>query len=711
MSKKLKRNNKHLFEDGGDSINYANTAMHLNNMLNTDLNLSSIADIQKNIEANRMTGINGKSTIGGVTDMYNNYSSLDNLTLKDIQKNSIGDKVGGIGQSMVEGASALQDYGDYGALIGGVIGLGSGLFSAIAGDRKAKRTLNALNKNIDNMNAYNQNVMANNAKSAIANQFNDLQSQLFALGGNLSTHGGDFNNGVTFINNGNTHEKNPNDGVQMGIAPDGLPNLVEEGEVVFNNYVFSNRLSPNKAIRQKYKLQDKITFAEAAKKIQKESEERPNDPISKRGLNVMLGELAQNQEDIKLAKQAREARKQLNRLSDEELLALQQQMANEGNPQQFKNGGCMGHKYGLGDTIQLGYYPKNNTLNNLNGVLGNPIDLSYLSPTELQGFKDYAPHDLAPAPVTPIWEDPAFKELTRKEMGNLLYDNNNNVIGVNPAYSNVDKVMQAPNNTGKTTGYNLSTAVDSTPMETGHQKEAVMDEEGATGVPDWYQDKIKDYQTWMRYAPVVGSALGLGLSIFDKPRYKYANQLEQVANEIGKPIDFTPIGDYLQYTPLDRNYYLNQLRSSAAGSRRALLNSSNLNRGQAAANILASDYNTIGSIGKLAREAEEYNMAQREKVATFNRGTNQYNSEGRLKTDMANQDSAYRKSSVLAQALAMKQAEDDRYRAGIAANATNLFDNIGNIGRENFFFNQVNKNPALLYDTNKKADVKYKVKE
>jgi len=30
----------------------------------------------------------------------------------------------------------------------------------------------------------------------------------------------------------------------MGIAPDGKPNLVEEGEVIYNDYVFSNRLKP-----------------------------------------------------------------------------------------------------------------------------------------------------------------------------------------------------------------------------------------------------------------------------------------------------------------------------------------------------------------------------------------------------------------------------------------------------------------------------------
>ena len=77
------------------------------------------------------------------------------------------------------------------------------------------------------------------------------------------------------------------EGVQMGVDNQGIPNLVEEGEVIFNDYVFSNRLKVPDAVKQKYKLKGnkKLTFADAAKQMQKESEERPNDPISKRGLN------------------------------------------------------------------------------------------------------------------------------------------------------------------------------------------------------------------------------------------------------------------------------------------------------------------------------------------------------------------------------------------------------------------------------------------
>ena len=113
--------------------------------------------------------------------------------------------------------------------------------------------------------------------------------------------GGNFSNGVTQINAGGLHSTNPNEGVLMGHDENFVPNLVEEGEVIWNDYVFSNRLRVPKAVRQKYKLRG-TTFADAAKQIQKESEERPNDPISKNGLDAQMSALMEEQEMIREAK-------------------------------------------------------------------------------------------------------------------------------------------------------------------------------------------------------------------------------------------------------------------------------------------------------------------------------------------------------------------------------------------------------------------------
>ena len=123
-------------------------------------------------------------------------------------------------------------------------------------------------------------------------------------GGTLSTHGLDLSNGVVQINNGNTHENNKYEGVQMGVDSQGIPNLVEQDEVIFNDYVFSNRIKVPDAVRSKYKLDGNknMTFADAAKKAAKESEERPNDPISQRGLEDIMNKLQDEQEVVRNSK-------------------------------------------------------------------------------------------------------------------------------------------------------------------------------------------------------------------------------------------------------------------------------------------------------------------------------------------------------------------------------------------------------------------------
>ena len=122
-----------------------------------------------------------------------------------------------------------------------------------------------------------------------------------AFGGELNTNGGDFPTGLMFIDEGGTHESNPYEGVPMGVAPDGKPNLVEEGEAIYNDYVFSNRLTVPKAVRNKYKLRgtNDLTFADAVKQISKGATERPNDPISQETLHEIMSDLAQTQEGVR----------------------------------------------------------------------------------------------------------------------------------------------------------------------------------------------------------------------------------------------------------------------------------------------------------------------------------------------------------------------------------------------------------------------------
>lgn len=335
-----------------------------------------------------------------------------------------------------------------------------------------------------------------------------------AFGGWLNTQGGDFTNGVTFIDEGGSHEENPYQGIQMGVDPEGAPNLVEQGEVVYDDYVFSDRIEIPDNIRKEYKLRGK-TFAKAAKSAQRESEERPNDPLSKRGLQVAMSRIAQAQEEVKEKKEA----------------------YREGNeyPSMFAYGG----------------------------------------------------------------------------------------------------------------------------------------------------DKR---QTFTRYAPIVGSGIASLTDVFSEPDYEGADMISGV--DLGaETVGYNPIGNYLSYKPLDRDFYINKLNQQAAATRRGLINTSGGNRATAQAGILAADYNYGQNIGNLARQAEEYNQQLRERVEAFNRGTNMFNTETGLKASTFNAESKNAaKRARLGQATTaaqMRQSIKDQDAARRSANITNFLQGLGDMGWEN----------------------------
>lgn len=168
---------------------------------------------------------------------------------------------------------------------------------------KVSNLANSLRNNIAQGEDWVERSLVNNAENIDLNMMNNLDANYSAYGGELATNGSLFTNGLLYINNGGSHESNPHEGVQLGVDPEGTPNLVEEGETVFNDFVFSKRLMVPKAFKRKYKmggLKD-ISFAEMSKRMAKESEERPNDPISIRGLQAMMRDLAMTQEALKEA--------------------------------------------------------------------------------------------------------------------------------------------------------------------------------------------------------------------------------------------------------------------------------------------------------------------------------------------------------------------------------------------------------------------------
>ena len=388
------------------------------------------------------------------------------------------------------------------------------------------------------------------------------------------TNGGVFSDGVTVVGEGGRHEENPLTGVPMGVAPNGQPNLVEEGEVIFNDYVFSNRLHADGGLLEQVNLPSKYkdhTFASIAELINKEPKERPYDPIAKRGLFANMSKLMQAQEEVKAKKEAK----------------------TEGR--QFAYGG---------DT-------------------------------------DWDTALLSDSPFT--WED-----------------------------------------------YVDAQSVDSPDDESDTRRGIGLDA--------------------LRYSPAIGAGIGVAtdlLGLTNKPDYSNADMIVDAVS--GLPtIDAKPIGNYLSYSPFDRDFYINKLNQNVASSRRGIVNTSGGNRANAQAGILAADYNYGQNLGDLARKAEEYNLEQRERVESFNRGTNQYNSESALRAAGMNQQNREMKLRAIMQAAGMREEAGARSSTARSANLTNFFDSLGDIGREEFSRNMIKSNPALGYTIDRSGRVKYK---
>lgn len=543
-----------------------------------------------------------------------------------------------------------------------------------------------------------------------------------AFGGDLMTHGADFSNGMVFIGNGGSHEENPFEGVPMGVDPEGVPNLVEEGETIFNDYVFSKRLNVPKAIREKYKLRGtkKMSFAEASKQLAKESEERPNDPISERGMQALMADLASAQESVKGEQQARQ-------------FAHGGRLFDKGGPKRPNTYKGLGKSYNRGWFGEDGKYTQeyldrvnNMTLDQLqaqfdrqrkfyadeanrgtdrwksiyNFYKRNPgynsadykvtsDDLTFAK----AGAQDYNPgylHDLAleaTAPVTPPAAPPpntAKRYLLYGTTDPLDYFEGRNEKGqtwfdLNPGYSFVDKngtVRDPVDVNGVSTiftDYYLKKAEPKTPVEE---------------TEELTQGKYAD---WLRYAPAVGFGIGVltdALGITNKPDYANADAILEATRGSGtyQPVEFNPIGNYLSYKPFDRDYYTNKMSAEAGATRRALLQNAGMNRGAGMAAILATDNNAQNQLGSLARQAEEYNLAQRQQVEDFNRSTNITNSQGFLQAAIANQkaQAELRDFNLKGTIAAAQMREAARMAADRAksANLSGLFQTLGDIGYE-----------------------------
>lgn len=574
-----------------------------------------------------------------------------------------------------------------------------------------------------------------------------------AFGGDLNTYGGTYNGGLEYIDNGGTHEQNPFNGVPMGTDRNGTPNLVEEGETIWNDYVFSNRLKVPETLTNKYKLSKDITFAEASKKLGKEIEETPNDPISKRTFNSFMQDLQQSQEEVKAKKELAKAKRQFNKLSPQEQLGIlngtpvqedntmlsnpNEIVSNE--PQQFDDGGWMFDNMWEGAPEYQNSYLKGNIPYYQGKVSSKGYSVKDIEGTD--NYKNFTKYALTLPDNHNYWQtlsNKTGKDVTylKNNYERLRNDGKLGWVHRTPKFNNISTQADTPftiyqplDTLGNQKPFNMLSpygmgysANDIVPFSdrVDANGNTVIDLKNKEFISTDTKKKTNNKEdngllpTWMRYAPIVGSAIGAASSLLSKPDESSADAILTAAREAGQytPISFNPIGDYIQYNPFDRDYYINKLNAESGAARRAIINQASGNRGNAMAGILAADYNAQNQLGALARQAEEYNLAQRQKVAEFNRGTNMFNTEGMFKADTANQAAKMQARSTLLQgtmqAERLRQAARQQLAAERSANLTNLFNNIGNIGRENMNFNILNTSAAFPWAMTNKGESKYK---
>ena len=500
-------------------------------------------------------------------------------------------------------------------------------------------------------------------------QFAKNASKWHSLGGPLFN---DFTNGVTIIGNGDSHENNPFEGVQIGVDPQGVPNLVEEGEVIFNNYVFSDRLKVPNATRNKYKLKGNkdLTFADAAKQMQKESEERPNDPISKRGLEDNMMKLMTIQEQIR---QKEESNKYAKGGKLGILFAGPGDKSNVLNP--YPNYTILPEDTDFYDKDYLAFWDWMNNnrteqkaidwLNRINSrefgdIGGNTFNFDDI----LRLAKDYK--------KGPVHN--AFYEASRafnKENSNINTDVN---LAIKKDF--MDRFAITPSRLSSTKGMQ-------TPSEVITQRPYVGNEEGYTPIAPINIHPLRYASTIGQFASVLNNLLG-----GNEPDYSNLASFENASRNI-RAVNHTPIGNYLMYKPFDRNYYQNMLTAASNASRRAARNISGGNRAQALAGILATDYNEGIKLGELARQAEEYNWARRQQVEDFNRATNMFNSELGFKAGATNAELDAKRAALLGEVARMRELERMSNRKEKIDANTAFLTSLDNIGREKTYLDML----------------------
>lgn len=573
----------------------------------------------------------------------------------------------------------------------------------------------------------------------------------------FDTHGGYFApKDYMRVNEGGSHEENPNGGVQIGVDPEGNPNLLEEGEPVYKDYVYSDNIEAERAFLEQNHLPTKYEgklYSKIADDLFTEAEERPLDPISRNGLEVLLGRLADAQEGQKQAKEQRDLEDELANLSPEELDQLEAMLAQEQSvgtdnpmygegpvgaqgepgipPEQVMGpaeqmpvegmpmmgcGGKISHKYPDGGLlldpayVTAKYRPiRVNSPRFVTGPGMPPMDLTPRRITDWNWSTDYddyinPAYVFANGPTNPSVRGSAqlIPPLSLRGLSNGA--TSYSVISDNVSLPGAIVTADSP------TGYNFEYRVDGpreglrgasrqTPAFNYSYDDVDSDSASASSVDNNTStseinsgNEVNLLPTWPRYAGAVGSGL-LGLyNAFQQPDRYTATRI----------LPDTPEGRInLQnqvYNPVDQNMVANAQIAQGNATNRALRNSG-LGPSSAAA-ILAADNNLTGNLGTGFLQAWDANNQRRNAVIAANNQAEAQRAQfdanlDYYKSDALNKAAMYNAQNDLMIQRLNNQAEADKYTA-ISNQISNGLQALSGIGQENFAMNQINTNPANL---------------
>ena len=528
----------------------------------------------------------------------------------------------------------------------------------------------------------------------------------FAYGGDMS---GDWTNNVTLVNAGQTHEKNPYGGVFVGTDAQGTPNLVEEGEVIFNDYVYSNRLKPTEKQLEDVKLDTKLkgkTYAEIAMELQKDSAIRPLDPISKNTLVDSMSKLTSIQEETRTKKAERELNRLMQSMTPEQEMLMQQmaeanpvtpeeampqqeeqEVDENGNPRAYRdirnqmdesllNGEyAFGGKVNIGeDGLELHHGKIGSSLpysNDMNGFVGykdgryTPAYLDWLKNLKFDG----ADYDLFNELNLLYYEYfPNKYGLTKEEAIKLGQDNKRGSFHpiFERAYADYLNRMKNPS---------LAGVAETQPKNSIIGKQSTNNPVEESG-RDILQNNNLPPDSLLRYAPVVGSLYGMMVN--NEPDYSNSDLIARGRRGI-RDVRARTIGNYLTYNPYDVNYERNKAQQLGLATQRGILNASN-NRSAAMAGLLAQQGNMANAIGDIYDKALKYNNTQRSDVATFNRATNQANMSALNQVDQFNSGLDSTRAGLFEKEATMRNAIDAQSSAAKSSAYSSFFNNLGKVG-------------------------------